>query len=163
MRNQQRTTSRRGFLLIEGMMASVILAIAAVAIATLLLTANEEAEALRQNATAASLGRQLLEEIAAKPLGSYPWAAVPSQRASFTYAEDYRGYADSTSSLKSLAAGTVSAGDGQVYQRSVTVTAQTGPGGSALGTFALVTVTVTTPMNRTMSASRLIAIMDWGT
>ncbi len=143
-------------------MASVILAIAAVAIATLLLAANQEAQVMRENATAASLGGQLLEEIAAKPLGAYPWAAVPGSRPAFTDAEDYRGYTDSTAALNTLTAGAV-ASTSATFTRNVTVTAQAGPGGSAVGTFALVTVTITTPSQRKISVNRLIAVTDWAT
>jgi type II secretory pathway pseudopilin PulG len=158
--------ARHGFLLIEGMLASVILAVAAVAIASLLLTANEEATVMRENATAASLAGQLLEEIAAKPLGTYPWTAVPTSRPSFTYAEDYRGYSDTTSTITTLSTNTpADPGTGALFQRTVTVTAQTGPTGSSapLGDFAVVTVTVTTPSQRTFSLSRLIARTDWST
>jgi Tfp pilus assembly protein PilV len=156
----------RGFLLIEGMIASVILAVAAVAIASLLLSANEEATVMRENATAASLAGQLLEEIAAKPLGTYPWAAVPAARPLFTYAEDYRGFSDDTSTITTLATNALALpGDGGLFQRSVSVIAQAGPTGSTapMGDFALVTVTVTTPSGRTISISRLIARTDWST
>ncbi len=151
-------------MLIEGMIAAVILAVAAIAISSMLLTANQEAFVMRENATAAALAGQMLEEIAAKPLGTYPWTAPPASRSSFTTAEDYNGYSDTTASMTGLAAGAVTPGDGQLYLRSVTVIAQTGPTGSApMGDFALVTVTITTPTKQVVSFSRLIAKTDWAT
>jgi Tfp pilus assembly protein PilV len=61
---------RRGFLLMEATIATVILAVAAVGIVDLLLSAQQQQQALQENATAVLLARQLIEEIAAKPFGS---------------------------------------------------------------------------------------------
>jgi hypothetical protein len=159
---------RGGFLLIDAMIASVVLAVAAIGVAGMVAMSYEEAAVMRENAIAASLGRQLLEEIAAKPLNNSngtqntgPGAAtLRSQYLSVGY---YNGFTDSTTAMTSAAGISISPGNGEVYTRSVTVTFESTPSGPALagGDFALVTVNVTTPTKQVVSLSRLLAKTTW--
>jgi Tfp pilus assembly protein PilV len=158
-----------GFLLIEAMIAAVILSVAAVAVATLLVSATAAAESGRQVATGASLANQLLEEIAAKPLyyptGTTPPSTPPTLRSQFAIVGQYNQYSDTTSGIVTADGTTVSPGDGEEYLRSVTVIYSAGPVASATpsGEFATVTVTVTTPRGRTVSVSRLVGHVSLST
>jgi Tfp pilus assembly protein PilV len=156
-----RVQHRRGFLLIEAMIATVVLAVAALGIASLLLSAHEQQESIRETNTATLLGRQLMEEIAAKPFGpSTPVVARPLM----TYANQYNGYHDSTTALTTLGNGeTAGVGDGELYSRAVTITAAATPTGSTAPASDLqwVTVTVTTPSGQSVVLSRLLTNVTW--
>jgi Tfp pilus assembly protein PilV len=154
------TWKRSGFLLIEAMIASVILAVAAMGIVSLLLSAKEQQTAIQENSTAVLLAKQLMEEIIAKPFGS----STPTvARASITYANQYNGYQDSTTAMSTLSGESVTPGDGEVFSRKVTITNAPTPTGSGAPTsdLQLVTVTVTTPSNQTVTLSRLLTNVIW--
>jgi Tfp pilus assembly protein PilV len=151
---------RHGFLLFEAMIASVILAVAAVGIASLLLSAQQQQLTLQENSTAILLARQLMEEISSKPFGS-PTPIVA--RASMTYANQYNGYTDTTAGITTLGGVSLTPGDGRLYSRSVSVASATNPVGSLApsGDLQIVTVTVTTPSGQAVSIRRLITNVVW--
>ena len=151
---------RKGFLLMEAMIASVILSVAAIGIVDLLLSAQQQQQALQQNATATMLARQLMEEIAAKPFGpSTP--VVP--RAQITYANQYNGYHDTTAGMNTLSGEAISPGNGELFSRAVTITNAAAPAGSTapVSDLQLVTVNVTTPGKQTVALSRLLTNVTW--
>jgi Tfp pilus assembly protein PilV len=142
------------------MIASVILAVAAVGIASMLLSAQQQQLTLQENSTAVLLARQLMEEISSKPFGqSTPIVA----RTAITYANQYNGYTDTTSAISTLSGVSLSPGDGRLYTRNVTVASVTAPTGSLAppGDLQLVTVTVTTPSGQTVALRRLIGNVSW--
>jgi type II secretory pathway pseudopilin PulG len=149
-----------GFLLIEAMIASVILAVAAMGIVSLLLSAQQQQTALRENSTAVLLAKQLMEEITAKPFGS---ATPVVARPLITAANQYNGYQDSTSGMTTLGGQSITPGDGEVYTRTVTITNAPTPTGSAApaGDLQLVTVSVTTPAGETVSLNQWLTNVTW--
>lgn len=162
--------ARRGrpaFTLAESLIASVVLALGVVGLSGTLAGSYQQTTALRQTATAVALGRQLLEEIAAKPLadpttGSTATGPGPGEtsRALFDNVGDYDRYTDASTAMPTLAGGSVDATGGEVYTRQVSVSLGASPTGDSTspGTdFALVTVTVTTPAGQTVWLSRVVA------
>src|SRR5690349_12721675 len=59
--------ARGGFTLAEALLASVVLAVAVLGISQLTGASSQQSEALRQDARAVALARELMEEIASKP------------------------------------------------------------------------------------------------
>ena len=153
---------RRGFLLLEAMIASLILLVAAVGIASLLLAAHEQQISIQELNTATLLAKQLMEEIATEPLGVYPPVAQPAHRSQFTTANQYANYADSTgagiSTLGGVAVPYPAIGN---YSRSVaisdTTVTQTLP-----HDIRLVIVTVNTPTGKTVSINKWMTNVNWG-
>jgi Tfp pilus assembly protein PilV len=160
------TTNRRriGFSTAEALMASTVLAIAVVGIAGPLGAASEQAKIVKERSTALVLARELLEEIASKPLcdGGTSCHLGPesgeTDRTKYDSADDYNTYHDTTSSLKNLSGNAVGFDASSVYTRDVTVQYRTTPSGTsaASGDFGVVTVSVTTPHKLTVSLSRLL-------
>ena len=152
----KRIRVRKGFLLMEAMIASVILAVAAVGIADMLLSNQQEQLALQENSTAVLLARQLMEEIASYPFGN----AAPPQ---LTYANQYNNYSDTTNAITTLAGETISPGGDGVYLRSVSIGPAAIPSGSAApqSDLQVVTVTVITPDKQTVTLSRMLTNVTW--
>jgi Tfp pilus assembly protein PilV len=151
---------RKGFLLFEAMIASVILAVAAMGIVSLLLAAQEQQTALQEQSTAVLLAKQLMEEIAAKPFGS----ATPSgARSTAQYANQYNGYQDASSAIRTLSGETITPGDNQMFTRKVTIANAPTPTGSTapVTDLQLVTVTVTAPSGQKISFSKLLTNVTW--
>jgi hypothetical protein len=155
---------RGGFSVAEGLIASTILAIAVVGIAGPLGAASEQGKLLRERATALVLARELMEEIAAKPLldGGTSCHQGPesgeTSRALYDSADDYHNYHDATSELRDLSGHALGfSGDGY-FNRDVTVTYRTTPAGAdtTSGDFGVATVTVTTPHKLTVKITRLL-------
>ncbi len=145
---------RSGFTLIEAMIASTIVAVAVIGVAGLMASSAGQAQYAAETANAIALGRQLMEEIAAKPLidptdGSRTLGAEAGEtsRTLFDNVDDYHGYLDATTAIKTATGDWYVLGDGQKYERRVRVQYLTSPSGPAdpNGDFALVTVTITTP------------------
>jgi Tfp pilus assembly protein PilV len=146
-------------------MAGAVLAVLAAGLCSMLLASNQQNQVLNQTATALSLGRQLMEEIASKPLldpatGSTTPAATAQTvaRSQFTGIGDYNLYTDSGAAMTTLAGGTVNATGGGTYTRSVSVQLGATPSGDSLSPtsdFALVTVTVTAPSGQTVQLRRV--------
>ncbi len=147
---------RRGFLLMEAMIASVVLAVAAAGIVDLLLSAQQQQRALQENATAVLLARQLMEKIARYPFGTATGSPI-------TCANQFNGYSDSTSAITTLSGQSISPGGDGVYTRSVAITPAPIPAGcpAPASDLQLVTVTVTTPSKQTVSLSRMLTNVTW--
>jgi hypothetical protein len=142
---------RRGFTIIEGMMASVLLAGVTLAVMSAFTAAAQNSAEADESMMAAELARQLLDEIAAKPvldpnnviqiLGP---DAGESGRAQFDNVDDYHGYHDSTKKLYGL--DSVAVMDlPYEYKRSVTVEFRRPPGTTtarASADFVVVTVKI---------------------
>lgn len=160
------TTKRRrlGFGIAEAMMASTVLAIAVVGIAGPLGAASEQANILQERGTALVLARELLEEIAAKPLcdGGTTCHLGPetgeTSRAKYDSADDYHLYHDTTSALKNLSGQSVGFDPNAIYSRDVTVEYRTSASGvsASSGDYGLVTVSVTTPHKQVVKLARLL-------
>ncbi len=158
--------NRRGsaFSIAEAMVASTVLAIAVVGIAGPLGAASEQAKVLNERGTALVLARELMEEIAAKPLldGGTTCHLGPesgeTDRSKYDSADDYNGYYDSTTSLNNLSGQSVGFAAGALYSRDVTVQYRTTLSGTsaASGDFGFVTVSVTTPHKQVVTLSRLL-------
>ncbi len=139
-----------GFTLAESLLASAILAISAVAIVAPVLASRQQSSAADVHATAIGLARELIEEIAAKPLmnadGTTSWGPSVGQttRSQYVCVGNYHGYADTSSGMAMSDGTAVGLPNDVTYSRSVTVEYRATPAGAAVvsGDFALVTVTV---------------------
>lgn len=166
MASRTSTINRRrtGFSIAEAMVASTVLAIAVVGIAGPLGAASEQAKVLKERGTALVLARELMEEIAAKPLcdGGTTCRLGPesgeTDRSKFDSADDYHLYHDSTSGLKNLSGQSVGFDPNSTYSRDVAVEYRNSASGSATasGDYGLVTVSVTTPHKQVVKLSRLL-------
>jgi type II secretory pathway pseudopilin PulG len=155
-----------GFTLLESLLAAVVLAMLVAGVGEELSVTYQQTILLNQTATAVALGRELLEEIASKPLldpstnTTTPAAnALTTARSSFTGVGDYNLYTDSGESLTTLGGSTVDATGGLTYTRTVWVTQGATPTGDTISPtsdFALVTVNVKTPSGRTVSLKRVV-------
>jgi prepilin-type N-terminal cleavage/methylation domain-containing protein len=162
-----RTARRRAFTLVESLLAAVVLAILAFGVATAISASYKTTITLNQTATAVALGRELLEEITGKPLldpssGTTTPAAtrLAAARSTFTGAGNYNLYTDSGSALATLGGSTVNTTNGQSFTRTVSVASGAKPSTDTLSPstdFALVTVTVTTPMGQSVKLQRVVA------
>jgi hypothetical protein len=148
----------------EGLIASTVLAMAVVGIAGPLGAAAEQARVVRERATALVLARELMEEVAAKPLldGGTTCRQTPeageTDRSAYDSADDYHHYQDTTSDMKDLAGRGPGFPPDYVYKRKVTVEYRTSPAGSptTAGDFGVVTVKVTTPGGQAVKVTRLL-------
>jgi len=155
---------RAGFSIAEAMVASTVLAIAVVGIAGPLGAASEQAKMLNERGTALTLARELMEEIAAKPLcdGGTTCHLGPetgeTDRSKFDSADDYNLYHDSTTSLNNLSGQSAGFDASSVFTRDVAVQYRTSPSGTSTtsGDYGLVTVSVTTPHQQVVKISRLL-------
>ena len=135
----------------------------------------QQVVAVQQSGQAIALARELMDEIASKPLanpvgGSTTPAAAPSapasttqpttySRSAFVDVGQYNGYIDSGRDIYSLGGTDVAVTGAQSYTRKVTVTQGAKPSGDASSPstdFGLVTVTVTTPTGSTIQLQRVI-------
>jgi type II secretory pathway pseudopilin PulG len=156
-----------GYTLAESLIASVVLAIAIVAISGT-LAASYQQNTMRGNTTSAlNLAQQLMEEIAAKPIAlpsnqvNKPgWQQGQTDRRLYDTVDDYNGYADFSSTIQAADGSTVNLNNGATsFQRSVTVQSGAVPAGLTASTpedFVLVTVTVNMPYNQNVSVSQLV-------
>jgi prepilin-type N-terminal cleavage/methylation domain-containing protein len=92
---------RRGFTLAESLIASVVLAIAVVGVVTTITASHQQAAASQSDSQAVALARQLMEEIASKPLlapAADPTPGWPTEtnRANYDSVNDYANYQDGT-------------------------------------------------------------------
>jgi prepilin-type N-terminal cleavage/methylation domain-containing protein len=158
----------RGFTLVEAMVASVVLAVAVLGASTAIVASQQQNLVQQEDSAAVALARQLIEEIASRPL-SLPdatpgWPTV-TDRSSYDTISDYSGYTDTvtlpiyhTNSVSNTAnftsalpagtpittgASSVALGANQ-YLRTVIVTYPTSIFGATVtsGDFAVVVVTV---------------------
>jgi hypothetical protein len=162
---KSRVGRRGGFSVAEGLIASTILAVAVVGIAGPLGAAGAQGRLVRERATALILARELMEEVAAKPLvdaSGTPRLGPESgetDRSYYDSADDYNGYQDTTQSMHDLSGGSLNFGTGLgAFTRNVTVeyrTSLTGTGTTS-GDFGVVKVQVTTPNKLTVTITRLL-------
>lgn len=144
----------------------MFLAIAVVGIAGPLIAAHEQSGVVHERATALALARQLLGEIASKPLLDQGTSSNLGHEANrgesdhtrYDSADDYHGYSDTTAGMRDLSGNVVGFADTNPYTRAVTVEYRAtiaGPATTA-GDFALVTVTVTSPRKAVVKVSQLL-------
>jgi len=156
---------RPAFTLVETLMAAAILAATVAAVVAPISASYMQIEMAQDASIAASLARQLLDEITSKPyVDPTDWSTSlgpepdETSRALFDNVDDYHGYADSTSALRELDGTDVKLSSSQNFQRSVRVEYRASPQGPAAqsGDYAMVTVTVTGPGGQSVTASRLV-------
>jgi prepilin-type N-terminal cleavage/methylation domain-containing protein len=156
---------RAGFTLIEAMIASTIVAVAVVGVAGLMAASSAQSMYSRETSIAVLLGRQLMEEIASKPLldptdGSRTLGPESGETSRTLYdnVDDYNDYFDKSDAIKTASGDWYALGDGQIYQRKVWVEYRATPSGALdpAGNFAMVTVVVSTPSGQTIRLYRLM-------
>lgn len=134
------------------MIASVVLAIGVVGIATMVSSAAAQAAAVRQDAVALSLARELLELTAGVGFAVGPQAGFNGGNTDFTTYDDLRdfdGYADSVTE----------ANTGLSFARDVTVSTDAGSL-TNVADVRVVKVTVSPPRGRTITLSRFVTVAD---
>ena len=146
---------RRGFLLLDGMIASVILALLVLGVCEMLSAAYLQTDILNTNASSNLLVRQLTEEIFSKPMADPSTGSTAlgpdagmSSRSAYTRITNYNGYSDVSTALPSEAGGTVDATGAASFARSVAVTVGARPSidsSTSATQFAIVAVTITAP------------------
>lgn len=155
---------RRGFTIAEGLIATVVLAVAVVGIAGLIAASSQQAAAMEQSAQGLTLARQLLEEIIARPFQDPqdPTNTAigrdfgETDRVDFDDVDDYHGWSDQATALPTPA-GTVDASGGRPFTRGVVVERVVPNGVAAAATdFALVKVIVSTPAGQSLTLSQLV-------
>jgi Tfp pilus assembly protein PilV len=156
--------SRRGFTLAESLTASVVLAASVVALSGALSSSYQHNAKQGESAVALDLARELMEEIASKPMtiaapaNDMPgWPEGEHDRTKYDTVNDYNGYLDTSSAITMADGTTIDAGNGEIYTRMVTVSnaVPTGLTGTA-SDFGLVTVTVVMPHGQTVSIAQLM-------
>ena len=162
--NRKRPSRRfgfAGFTLAESLIASVVLAAAVVGIAGALGASYKQTAVSEDSATALDLGRELMEEVAARPFevsgaNAAGWPTV-SDRTRYDTIDDFNGYTDTSNAIAMSSGSSVDAGNGSVFTRAVTVQSGTMPTGMTgnTGDFATVTVTVTSPSGEAYTLSQL--------
>ncbi|HZZ44638.1 MAG TPA: prepilin-type N-terminal cleavage/methylation domain-containing protein [Tepidisphaeraceae bacterium] len=158
-----RLRQRRGFTLVEAMIACTVLAISVIAIGSSMTASVRQSAVIEEDSTSLLLARQLVEEIAAKPFldpDTGTTSSRESSRSLYDNVGDYDGYKDTVSAaspVTSLQGKTAAVTNNRTYTRAVTVEFRTSPAGSAVttGDFALITVTVTAPTGRTVQIWRM--------
>jgi type II secretory pathway pseudopilin PulG len=150
-------SSRRAFTLAESLIAAAVLAIATIGVITLVNSAAAQANAVRQDTTALSLARELLEMTAAVSFAQ-PFPDGPGfddgnvDPTTYDDVLDFNGYTDR------VTPGSGEAGDVRAYERTVAVSLTAGPTSSS--NCRLVTVTVTPPRGRPVALHRLITVAE---
>jgi type II secretory pathway pseudopilin PulG len=152
---------RSGFTLAEAFIASVVLALCVVGVASVLASSSQQSRATDEAAVTTALGKQLLEEIASKPfpisgVTTNPgWLQGNTNRSTYDDAGDYNGYTDSTP-ITALSGAVIDPGG--TYTRTVAFTQRINPSDTpGNGDFALISVTVTTPSGASTVFSRIIS------
>jgi Tfp pilus assembly protein PilV len=139
----------------------VVLAIAVVGVATTIAASHQQSAALEEDSIAVAAARQLMEEIAAKPLvgadATPGYGAGQKDRAQYDTINDYDGMSE-TAPVTTLEGVKMTIGT-QPFVRAVRVTYPTSVFGTTTpaGEFALVEVTVKGPTGRDVSLKRLVA------
>jgi prepilin-type N-terminal cleavage/methylation domain-containing protein len=152
--------ARGGFTLMEGLIASVVLAILALGVIGSVSTAYEQSEYVHDGATAITLARQLMDEIVSKPYSSSNPLGTGGTRSTFTNVCAYNKYSDASESMPLLSGGTLDVTGSESYARSVSVAEGNKPSIDTLSPatdFATVTVTVTYPNGQTVSIPEIVA------
>lgn len=151
---------RAGFTLLEGLIASVVLAILALGVVGSVSTSYQQSQSVRATSTAVTLGRQLVDEIVSKPYDPTDTLGSGGVRSTFTGVSAYNAYSDDSDALPLLEGGTldVTGEDKYVRQASVVVGARPSIDSTSPATnFAVVTVNVTCPDGQIISIPELVA------
>jgi prepilin-type N-terminal cleavage/methylation domain-containing protein len=151
---------RGGFTLLEGLVASVILAILVLGVVSVVTAAYQQSQSVRATATSVTLARQLSDEIVSKPFnsGDTLGAGSMTSRSQFTGISNYNGYSDNSTGMPLLEGGTLDVTGEDTYTRSVSVTVGAAPSNfSASTNFAIVTVNVTAPDGEVVSIPEFVA------
>jgi type II secretory pathway pseudopilin PulG len=149
--------------LVESLIASVVLAIATIGIASSLSGAAKQTGDLSTIATMNTIGRALMEEVSALPftgpaLGDQGgWSKGNTNRATYDSLDDFNGYTDQ-SPFTMLDGTTVPLDDGQKYQREVEVQFRATPSGEAQtsGDFAMIRIRVSSGAVGTVVIEKLL-------
>lgn len=163
------TGRRAGLTLAESLIAAVVLAIAVVGIMAPIGASHTQARVSKDSSTLASLGRQLMDEIVARPFvdPSDKSATLGAEsdeptRAYFDNVDDFHGFMDSSDGsagpkFSGMDGAELSIGSG-VFKRSVTVQYREGPAGppAASGDYALVSVVVEAEGGQRLVMQRLV-------
>jgi prepilin-type N-terminal cleavage/methylation domain-containing protein len=178
-----RRNRRGGFTLAECLIASVVLAIAVIAVSGSIVASQSQNTAQVEDTMALNLARQLMEEIAAVPLSTADSSSWPSltDRTQYDRVNDFNGYSDIVKiplrrSSSSSLSGTVSLSSArpsvtvvtsgsptlgtEQYRRTVSITYPTTPFSGATvtaGDFAVVTITVRSGSGVVVTLPRLFA------
>jgi Tfp pilus assembly protein PilV len=143
------------------MIASVVLAVAVIGVATTIAASHQQTGAVGSDAAAVATARQLMEEIAAKPLvatdATPGWAGGQQNRLNYDTISDYAGFTE-TSPVNTLEGHKMQVGP-DAFVRTVTITYPTTVFGTttAAGEFALVEVSVTGSQGSGCTLRRLVA------
>jgi prepilin-type N-terminal cleavage/methylation domain-containing protein len=155
-----KTYRRRGFTLLEGLVASVVLAILVLGVVGSLTTSYAQSQIVRSNGTAVMLVRQLVDEMSAKPYSSsIALSPGAGTRSSFTSVNNYADYSDTSTSITTLNGGTLDATGADVYTRQVSAAYATPSIDTASppNSFAIVNVTVTGPNGKSVTIPEFFA------
>jgi Tfp pilus assembly protein PilV len=161
----------RGFGLAEGLIASVVLATAVVAVSAAINASYAQTATMSEDVRMTQLAQQLLEEIAAKPLGD-PDRTPPTDtviapdeatRSQYDDVGDYNGYTDRSDDLQTAGGQAIASSDGPVYTRTVSVEFRDQPQGPASrwGDMALISVSVNSSSGLSLRLSRLVTRTSW--
>jgi Tfp pilus assembly protein PilV len=160
---------RRGFMALEGLVASVLLAILVIGIVGSLNVAYQQSQVVRAAGNEVLLGRQLITEINAKPLADPTSSSVAlgpdagmTSRSQFTRITNYNGYSDTSDAIPMLGGGTaVDATGSESYSRTATVVMGAEPSvdtaSPAASDFAIVNVQVTAPNGQIVQIPEFVA------
>jgi type II secretory pathway pseudopilin PulG len=159
-RSADRRARRGGFTLLEGLIASVVLAILVLGVVGSVSTSYQESQSVRATATSVTLGRQLVDEIVSKPFDSTDALGTGGTRSTFTNISAYNNYSDTSNALPLLAGGTIDATGADQYTRQTSVVAGAQPSNDAISPtsdFAIVTVNVAGPGGEVISIPEFVA------
>ncbi len=151
---------RTGFTLLEGLIASVVLAVLALGVVGSVSTSYQQSQSVRASSTAVTLARQLTDEIVSKPYDPTDVLGTGGVRSTFTGVSAYNEYSDNSNALPMLEGGTldVTGEDNYTRQAAVVVGARPSIDGTSPATdFAIVTVNVTCPDGQIVSIPELVA------
>jgi type II secretory pathway pseudopilin PulG len=155
------SSSRRlGFTLLEGLIASVVLAVLALGVVGSVSTSYQQSQSVRAASTAVTLGRQLVDEVVSKPYSPGDTLGAGGTRSTFTGVSAYNAYTDNSNAMPLLEGGTldVTGEDNYVRQAAVVVGARPSIDTASPATdFAIVTVNVTCPDGQIVSIPELVA------
>jgi hypothetical protein len=147
----------------EGLIASVVLAILALGVIGSVSTAYEQSEYVHDSATAITLSRQLMDEIVSKPYSPSDPLGTGGTRSTFVNVSAYNRYSDTSTSVPLLGGGTLDVTGSESFTRSVSIpltAAQVLVNSvpvSNSSDFKIVTVTVTYPNGQTVSIPEIVA------
>jgi type II secretory pathway pseudopilin PulG len=158
---------RPGFTLLEGLAASVVLAILVIGVFGSLDAAYSQGQTLHVSGSATMLARQLVDEITSRPFADPITGSTTlgpdsgmTTRSTFTRVTNYHNYSDASTSMPMLGGGTLDATSSDVYWRQASVVVGATPSvdvSSPTGDFGFVSVVVTGPGGQSVTLSKFVA------